>query len=440
MLRGLSLKRYLPKSLFGRSLLIIVLPIALMQIAVTWVFFEAHWQTVTSRLSDGVAGDIAVAMDLYNQQPGMERLEQISPFISRTMSISVVLEEGATLPLTTNDAIFRAIDRNVRRAFSAKLDQPFWFDTTRYRSYVDVRVLVDEGVLRFVVPRDRVYATTGHIFIIWIVVATVLLTAVSLVYIRNQAKPIERLAKAAEAFGRGQDMPDFRPTGASEARLAAQSFIQMRARIRRHLEQRAVLLAGVSHDLRTPLTRMRLQLALLEESEEVAALRQDISDMEEVVEEYLAFARGVAAEASERITVSALLERAIDAADLSTIPDVMLGDDVDEVEVRPVSMRRCLINLLRNAEDHAETVQLRAETSARQLRIHIDDDGPGIPVERREEAFTPFTQLNAQGSRNADGVGLGLAIARDVARAHGGDVVLGESPLGGLRVTVRLPV
>lgn len=437
----LRLKRYMPKSLFGRSLLIIVLPIALMQIAVTYVFFEAHWQTVTSRLSDGVAGDIAVALDLYEQSSGPQRLAEIEPLLRTNMAISMVLEEGGTLPLTTRDSIFRAVDRTFRRALTSKLDHDFWFDTTRYASYVEVRVKVDQGVLRFVVPRDRVFATTGHIFLIWMVVATVLLTAVSLIYIRNQAKPIERLAEAARAFGQGHDMPGFRPSGAREVRAAASAFLQMKNRIRRHMDQRQTLLASVSHDLRTPLTRMKLQLAMLDQSEEADALRADVADMEAIVHEYLAFAQGVAGEETEDVAVDRLLSEAVGAAGIGELLDPPEADWPSRtLPLRAQSMKRCIVNLLTNAAAHGDRIALKVEEATSQLRIHIDDDGPGIPAERREEAFAAFTRLNPKGSRNEDGVGLGLAIARDIARAHGGDVLLSDSPLGGLRATVRLPV
>jgi two-component system, OmpR family, osmolarity sensor histidine kinase EnvZ len=436
----LRLKRYMPKSLFGRSLLIIVLPIALMQIAVTYVFFEAHWQTVTSRLSDGVAGDLSVILDLYERDTSAGNLAQIDADMRRALSISTVWEEDGELPLTTRDAVFRAVDRTIRRALSEKLDQPFWFDTTRYRAYVEIRVKVENGVLRFVVPRERVVATTGHIFILWILVATVVLTGISLIYIRNQAKPIERLAKAADAFGRGEDMPGFRPTGASEVRSAANAFIQMKARIRRHMEQRSTLLASVSHDLRTPLTRMRLQLALLEASPEREELLKDVADMEAIVGEYLAFARGVSVEDMREIDLVELVHEALEAASIKREVAIEMRDDPLLLRVRPVSLKRCLVNLINNASNHGDGLAIRLEEGQQQIRIHIDDDGPGIPPERREEAFAPFSRLNPHGSRNPDGVGLGLAIARDIARAHGGDIVLCEAPQGGLRATVRLPV
>ena len=261
------MRRYLPKGLFARTLLIIVLPVALMQVAVAWSFFEEHWETVTSRLSEGVAGDIAMMTALYeSDQETPAAFERHAEMAYETMRLSVDFRPGETLPTSRRSSFFRTLDRTLRSALSAQIDNDFWFDTTRYPSYVDVRVEVEGGVLRYIALRERVFATTGHIFLLWIIGATTLLTAVSIVFIRNQVKPIRRLADAAEQFGRGQDVDHFRPAGATEVRQAAHAFLEMRARIRRHLEQRTALLAGVSHDLRTPLTRLKLQLALMPES------------------------------------------------------------------------------------------------------------------------------------------------------------------------------
>ncbi len=453
----LRLKDYLPKSLFGRSLLIIVLPIALMQVAVAWAFFDAHWETVTSRLSETVAGDIAVIVETYRADATPEEREALRR-LEDTLGISAVLEPQAKLPTTIRSSFFRVLDRTIRRALSEKLDAPFWFDTTRYPAYVDVRVQVDGGVLRLIVPRDRVFATTGHIFILWIVGATTLLTAVSVIYIRNQARPIERLAAAADAFGRGADAPDFKPSGASEVRQAAQAFLKMRDRIARHIEQRTTILAGVSHDLRTPITRLRLHLAMLPESADVDAMRRDLADMEAILEEYLAFARGMAGEDPEPVDLGELARDAVrdaghardpaaadsgdpgdGAGDAGVRIEIETGGDLVAL-VRAAAMKRALTNLIANAAAHGAHVAVAARRLDDAIVIDIDDDGPGIPEDLREEAFKPFNRIDPARNRNTNGVGLGLAIARDVARGHGGEIRLSESPLGGLRATVRVPV
>ncbi|MFN3834776.1 MAG: ATP-binding protein [Glycocaulis sp.] len=435
---GLGIKRFLPTSLFGRSLLIIVLPVAVMQVAVTWSFFEEHWQTVTARLSESVAGDVAMVTALY-ERAGPEGFDPLANLAFQTVGLSVDLRDGDTLPEVRRTAFFRALDRSLRRALTARLNHDFWFDTTRYPEYVDIRVQVDAGVLRFIASRERAFATTGHIFILWIVGASTLLTAVSLIFIRNQAKPIQRLAAAAEAFGRGQDTADFRPSGAREVRQAATAFIDMRERLIRYVEQRTALLAGVSHDLRTPLTRLRLQLALMPESQERADAIADIAEMEAALEEYLAFARGQSGEESTREDLAALCrEIAGNAARGGREIALNLPEGLVH-EVRAGTLRRALSNLVDNALAHGEKVAVSVVHTGGRIEFRVDDDGPGIPEELREEAFKPFSRLDPSRNANQKGVGLGLAIARDAARAHGGDVALDEAPEGGLRAVFWIP-
>lgn len=434
----LGFKRYLPTSLFGRSLLIIVLPVALMQVAVTWSFFEEHWQTVTARLSESVAGDVAMVTALV-ERSGPEAVDPIANLAFETLGLSVDLREGDILPTSRRTAFFRALDRSLRRALTARLDNEFWFDTTRYPEYVDIRVQVDAGVLRFIASRERAFATTGHIFILWIVGASTLLSAVSIIFIRNQAKPIQRLAAAAEAFGRGQDTAGFRPAGAREVRQAATAFIDMRERLVRYVEQRTALLAGVSHDLRTPLTRLRLQLALMPAGAERDAAVQDIAEMERALDEYLAFARGQSGEESTAEDLAGLCRGAAEKAARAgytislDVPDTLVH------EVRPGTLDRALSNLVNNAVAHGETVRLSLVHTGGRIEFRVEDDGPGIAEDQYEEAFRPFSRLDPARNSNKTGVGLGLAIARDAARAHGGDVFLEPSGLGGLKAVLWIP-
>lgn len=435
----LGIKRYLPKGLFQRSLLIIVLPVALMQVAVTWAFFEQHWQTTTARLSESVAGDIAMVVSLYERgEP--EDFDITSQAVFDTIGLSVDFREADTLPTSRRSAFFRVLDRTLRRSLIARLDQDFWFDTTRYPEYVDIRVEVDGGVLRFIAVRDRVFATTGHIFVLWLFGATALLSAVAVIFIRNQVKPIRQLAEAADAFGRGQDADRFKPAGAREVRQAAHAFLDMRARLKRQLEQRTQLLAGVSHDLRTPLTRLRLQLALMPDSDERQAAQRDLADMESALEEYLAFARGQAGEEAGPVNLTVLCETlGDDAAREGVDLQLELAEDL-VIQAREGSLKRALANLVSNASAHAQTVSLTLQRAGQRVEILIDDDGPGIAPEDREEAFRPFSRLDEARNANRKGVGLGLAIARDTIRGHGGELRLEDSPLGGLRARVSLPV
>jgi two-component system osmolarity sensor histidine kinase EnvZ len=432
-------KRMTPASLFGRSLLIIVLPVALMQIAVTYVFFDAHWQTVNSHLTEGLAGDVALILQTYEEDPGPVALARLTNRAQSNLDLSIDFQEGGVLPKGRRPSLFIAVDRSLRRALADRIDAPFWFDTGRYPAYVDVRVKTPGGVLRIIAPKDRVFATRGHIFIFWLTAATVLLTAISIVFIRNQVRAIERLAYAADAFGRGADVA-FRPHGAREVRQAARAFLAMKARIQRHVDQRTILLAAVSHDLRTPLTRLKLELAMAPAGRRVEAMKADLGEMEHMIDDYLAFARGEGGEGLETVNLADLIEEVRAGAARAGSHVAVDAEPNMLASARPGALKRALTNLVGNALSHGAHVAITARpTLAGGVEIHVDDDGPGIPPERYDDAFAPFSRLNDARGPDTTGVGLGLAIARDVARGHGGDVTLTVSPLGGLRATVTLP-
>jgi len=435
------LKRWLPRTLWGRSLLIIVLPVALMQVAVTWFFFNVHAADVTARLSEGLAGNVAWVVRDYERDPGATNLAGIAPRAESTFGLSIVRQPGAELPQARRRApFFSAADRTLEGAFEQALDQPFWFDSTRYPNYVDIRVKTPDGVLKIIANSEDAFATQGWVFLAWMIGATLILTAVAILFIRNQVRAIERLAAAADAFGRGADVSAFKPHGALEVRQAALAFFDMKDRISKHLEQRTALLASVSHDLRTPLTRLKLELALAEPHPRVTAMAGDLSEMEYMIDEYLDFARGEGAEASEVHPIAPLIEAVADGARRAGATVTVEVDPDLSANVRPNAVKRALANLIGNAAVHGDEIEVSVRSSPEgEVEIVIDDDGPGIEPELREEAFKPFSRLDAARNQNQKGVGLGLAIARDVARAHGGDVELSESPLGGLRAIVRLP-
>ncbi|CAN5153806.1 ATP-binding protein [soil metagenome] len=437
---GRIIKRRLPASLWGRSLLIIVAPILIMQGAVTWAFFDAHWQRVTARLSEDLAGDIAWASESYRDDPTPRNLASISARAEESMQLSVALIEDEKLPTDERRGPIGIVDRTLERALNARLDQPFWFDTTRYPAYVDIQVQEPNGVMRIIAPRERAVATQAHIFVLWLTIATVLLMSVAILFIRNQVRAIERLAEAAEAFGRGEVQPRFKPHGAREVRQAATAFLAMRDRIQRHNEQRTALLASVSHDLRTPLTRLRLELALAPPFKRSSAMKGDLDEMEHMIDEYLAFARGEAGEAAQTVDVSALLRAAgEDVRRAGAEVEVVVPNGL-KASLRPIAFKRALNNLAGNAASHGEHVRLTSRAlPSGGLEITVEDDGPGIPEEMHEEAFMPFSRLDESRNQNSKGVGLGLAIARDVARGHGGDITLDRSEMGGLKALIRLP-
>ena len=432
-------KKWLPRSLFGRSLLIVVLPIALMQGAVVWGFFEAHLAAVGEQLCAGLAGDVAADVQDYEAAPDAATLARIAARAEKLQALSITLQPGAALPTYKRRTFLPHSDATLERALDDALDEAFWTDATRYPAYVDIRVAVRGGALRIIAPKDRVYAARGPAFVIELLIATLILTAVAVIFIRNQVRSIERLAAAAEAFGKGEDAPRFHPHGAREVREAGHAFLDMRARIARHLEQRTTLLAAVSHDLRTPLTRLKLEVALAEPSPRIDAIKRDLADMEHMVEEYLDFARGEGGEAAAEVALDTLLAEVADAACRSGAQLEVEPAPALYARLRPNAVKRALSNLVMNASTHgAGRVRLCAARSTAGIELVVDDDGPGIAPELYAEAFKPFARLDAS-RRNVKGVGLGLAIARDVARAHGGDVTLHRSPLGGLRAVLRLP-
>ncbi len=434
------LKRRLPTSLWGRSLLIIVLPVLVMQVAVTWAFFDMHWQTVTARLSEGLAGDIAWVSESYAEDPTPRNLAVIADRAQRSMSLSVDLREGDVLPREQDRGPIGVVDRTLEEALTSRVDRSVWFSTTRYPAYVDIRVQLDTGVIRIIAPRERAVATQAHIFVVWLFIATILLMGVAILFIRNQVRAIERLAEAAEAFGRGETRERFKPHGAREVRAAAKAFMDMRDRIQRHIDQRTALLASVSHDLRTPLTRLRLELALAPPFKRASAMQGDLDEMEHMIDEYLAFARGEAGEAAQTVSMAELLAVAAEDVRRAGAEVELSIEEGLTASLRPLAIKRALANLAGNAAAHGDRVRLAARTlPSGGIEITVEDDGPGIPDDMHEEAFRPFSRLDEARNQNRKGVGLGLAIARDVARGHGGDIALGRSDLGGLRAAIRLP-
>ncbi|MGE0740643.1 MAG: ATP-binding protein [Hyphomonadaceae bacterium] len=429
----------MPKGLYWRTLLIIVAPAALLQLIITLVFLDDHWQATSKRMSQGVAADAALIIQLYERNPSAANFEDLRAFALRPLRLEIEMQPGAPLEIPRCRAFGSTLDRHFTRALTQDLGRHVWYDSTCPGTQVVIRVPTENGVLQLKAFRDRVQARSGPLFVAWISGATIFLIVVSVIFIRNQVRPIEQLAEAMERFGRGEDSGSFRVRGAREVRGATNAFFDMRERIKRHIEQRSQLLAGVSHDLRTPLTRLKLQFALMPPSPEVEDVKRDMAEMEETLEEYLAFAKGLTEEAPEQVNVADLAHE-VAADTVRGGADVAVeGDDDVATAGRARALKRCLANLIDNAAAHGDQVRVTVKDEQEAVTVAVDDNGPGIPEDLYDEAFRPFSRLDATRSRNQKGVGLGLAIARDVARSHGGDILLSRSPLGGLRATLRLP-
>ena len=434
-----TLKRFLPTGLYWRSLIIIVAPIVLLQIVVTYVFMDRHWQMVTERLSQASVADIALMLAEYEQNPTPDTASQIAARANAYLSMSVAFLPGESLPDTSSTS-GGLLDRSLSDELQARVNMPFWLNTAQYDDYVDIRIAYPGGVMRTLALRSHVYASNSHIFIVWMVSASLVLITVAVLFLRNQIRPIERLAEAAESFGMGRDMPTFRPQGASEVGRAATAFLQMRERIQRQIEQRMAMLAGVSHDLRTPLTRFKLQLAFLGDSPETDELKADVREMERMLEDYLDFVRDHQREETELADLSEMLaEIRNDALRKGHTITVEAHGDV-ELPLRRNAFKRCLTNIIDNACKYADHVWVTAIRDGDDIDIVVDDDGAGVPEDQLEEVFRPFYRLDAARNLDEGGTGLGLAIARDIARGHGGDIQLSRSPMGGLRAVIHVPV
>jgi two-component system osmolarity sensor histidine kinase EnvZ len=437
---GAWFNRVMPKGLFARSLIIIITPMVILQSVLAFVFMERHYNTVTRRLSAAVSQDVTALADLAATFPTPEERERIKRIAQIAMGLTVDFLPDERLPPPGPKPFFSILDSAFTTELGKRLRRPFWTDTVGNSNLIEVRVQLEGGVMRVFARRSQAYLSNSHIFLVWMVGTSLVLLFVAILFLRNQIKPIEALADAAVAFGKGRDVVGFRPRGAREVRGAALAFLEMKRRIERQIEQRTTMLAGVSHDMRTILTRFKLELALIGDTPDTEALRKDVDELQSMLEAYLAFARDDNGEAPVMADVAQLLDEVRYNAERhgAKVAVGFTGDPM--VMIRLDAFRRCVTNLVNNARRHGTRVEVSGSRDERWLTVTVDDDGPGIPPERRDDVFRPFVRLDEARNQDAGGSGLGLTIARDAARSHGGDVILGDSPLGGLRATVRIPV
>ncbi|WP_069095453.1 ATP-binding protein [Methyloligella halotolerans] len=443
----LSFREWMPKGLYARALIIIIAPMVLLQSVLTFVFLERHWQMVTRRLSLSTVQSIALLVDVYQSYPQDANNEKLIDMAEKDLGLRLQIVPGGELPQARSKPFFDLLDTTLSEELESHLGLPFWIDTVGRSKYVDIRVKLDDAVMHILARRSQTYASNSQIFLFWMIGTSLVLLTVAILFLRNQIRPVVRLSEAAESFGKGRPVPaDFRPRGAREVRQAAIAFLEMRNRIERHVEQRTTMLAGVSHDLRTILTRFRLELALLGESPEIDAMREDVDEMQAMLEDYLAFAKGDAGERTVATDIADLLHDI--ANEVKAAPHSKNVEDISveirnrdlTVSVKRNAFKRAVANLVNNAARFARHIVIEARKTGDSLIIKVDDDGPGIPEEEREEVFRPFYRLDDSRNQDSGSTGLGLAIARDIARLHGGDIVLDESPMGGLRVEFRIPV
>ena len=437
MFYGLNnfIKKFLPKRLFYRSLLIVAVPIIGLQLIISIVFFDSLWIKTNKGLTRALVGEIDTIIDIYNNENEYNK-KKLTDLYNQNFNFSIRFLENTKLPDIKVERWFSPMDRTLRRELKSKVNE-YWFNTTSYKEVIDLRIKFKDGVLQIFFPKERVQVSSIRIFALWITLPAFLLIAVAIIFLKNQTRPIINLAKASEKFGRGELFENFIPSGALEIRQAGYEFDRMRKRIIRHLNQRSEMLSGISHDLRTPLTRMKLQLAFVKDEKISKKLSNDITEMEKMLNEYLNFSSSRSVEKTETFDLSELLETIVQKYEKNKITT-----DIPErvyLDGRKNLIQRCLNNLINNSIKYSEKILISLKKSASNITITVDDDGPGIPKNERENVFKPFYKIDKSRGDSKSSVGLGLSIASDIVRSHGGNILLETSPKDGLRVKIFLP-
>ncbi|WP_440693113.1 ATP-binding protein [Candidatus Pelagibacter sp. HIMB1695] len=439
MFSGLSnyLKKVLPKRLFYRALLIVAVPVITIQLIITIVFFDSLWIKTNKGMTRTLVNEISAFVEAYQNEENDK--QEVRNLFSLFLDLNIELVVDEKLSDQNKERWFSPIDRTLRRELKSKFSpEIFWFNTTNYKELVDLRIKYEDGYFKFLVPKDRVTSTAARIFALWITVPAIIMVIISLIFLKNQTRPITNLARAAERFGKGEDIEEFKPSGALEIRQAGHEFDKMRKRIERHLNQRTEMLSGISHDLRTPLTRMKLQLAFLKDKDTADKLTDDINEMEKMLNEYLQFTSSSYVEKDEMFNLSELIEEIIKKYNNKNISHNLIPRIY--INGRKNLINRSLNNLIDNGLKYANKVEISLTKKNTNLFIIIDDDGPGIPKKEHENVFKPFYKMDKGRNDSKSSVGLGLSIASDIVKSHGGNIMLEKSKFNGLRVKIFLPV
>ena len=438
MFYGLNkfVKNFLPKRLFYRALLIVAVPVILLQLLITIVFFDSLWIKTNKGMTRALVNEIKTFIEVYNNDNYDKN--EITNLFSVYQDLNIELIQDENFNYSHDDRWFSPMDRTLRRELKSSFGHlDFWYDTTSYKELVDLRIKYQNGYFKFLVPRDRLTSSSARIFGLWITVPAIIIIIISLIFLKNQTRPITALAKAAERFGRGEEVEEFKPSGAAEIRQAGFEFDRMRKRILRHLNQRSEMLSGISHDLRTPLTRMKLQTAFIKDQNISNKLTEDINEMEKMLNEYLQFTSSSYIEKDELFNLSELTEQIIKKYNNKNI-SINLIDGI-YINGRKNLINRCINNLIDNALKYGEKVNVQLSKTVKNIFIKIEDDGPGIPEKEYDNVFKPFYKIDKGRAESKSSVGLGLSIASDIIRSHGGNIKLEKSKMNGLEVRIFLP-
>ena len=438
MFYGLSkfIKNLLPKRLFYRGLLIVAVPIVVLQVIITLVFFDSLWIKTNKGMTKSLVSEIVTIIDIYNNESEYNK-KIVTDLYNKNFSFTVRFLKNEKLPDIKVERWFSPMDRTLRRELKPKINR-YWFNTIAYEEIVDLRIKFRDGILQIFFPKERIQASSIRIFALWITLPAILMITIAIIFLKNQTRPITKLAEASEKFGRGEDIEEFRPSGALEIRKAGLEFNKMRNRILRHLNQRSEMLSGISHDLRTPLTRIKLQLTMIKDNNLSKKLSEDIDEMEKMLSEYLQFASSGAKEKSETFDLSELVENIINKYENPNISKNY--NKRIYFNGRKNLIQRCINNLIDNSIKYGENINLIIEKKVSNIVISIEDDGPGIPESEYENVIKPFYKIDKSRSESKSSVGLGLAISSDIIKSHGGDINFSKSNLGGLKVMISLPV
>ena len=437
MFYGLSkyFKKILPKQLFYRSLIIVAAPIIIMQITISIVFFDSLWIKTNKGMTRALVSEIAAFIDVYENENSDK--EKIINLFNAHLQFIIRYEANKDFPEVYNERWFSPIDRSLRRELKSE-NFIYWFDTAGYKNLISLKLKHKDGYFQFFIPRERLTSTSVRLFALWITLPAVLVIFIAILFLKNQTRPITKLAEASERFGRGEDVEEYRPSGALEIRKAGLEFDRMRKRILRHLNQRSEMLSGISHDLRTPLTRIKLQLAFINNKEITNKLSRDVDEMEKMLNEYLQFSRSNFTEKSEKFNLSELI---MSTAKKYENKNILVNQESEIFfSGRKNLIQRCLNNLLNNAVNFSKNIKVTQQKVKRSVLIFVEDDGPGIPSTEYENVFKPFYKVDKSRNQTKSSVGLGLSIASDIIRSHGGNIELGKSEMGGLKIKIVLPV
>ena len=431
-------KKILPKRLFYRALIIVAAPVILLQLIISIVFFDSIWIKANKGMTRSLVGEVETLFDVYKSNQSKENIKNLTDLYKKNFDFVINIKTGEQLPETRSDRRFSPMDRSLRREMKSAFQNNYWFDTVTYIDLVDLRIMTNNEVIQIFFPKAKIAPSSVRIFVLWLTVPSVLLIFIAIIFLKNQTRPLVKLSRAAERFGKGELVEDLRPSGALEIRKATYEFDRMMKRINRHLAQRSEMLSGISHDLRTPLTRLKLQMAMMEKKDLAKKMTSDIDEMEKMLNDYLQYAKSQAEENSTKINLNVLMTEILTNFDKNKYS--FLNNQNIEIEGRKNLIKRCIVNIITNGLAYGDKISIQTKKSINSAVIIIEDNGPGIPQGEYLNVFKPFYRIDKSRGLNKSGVGLGLPISQDIIKSHGGNISLSKSKLGGLQVKISLPL